>query len=145
MKRILRLILLLGAVTAGLSVPKASAGMAALDPADKRIDDAQAIAVLTKLGVPLERDDRGRVRWIEAAGGELNDEAMRCLPLLPMLEWLEIGGGSVTPAGMAHLKGLKKLRVLGLQDTAVEDAGLAHLTGNSLEEVYLQVVEAKEG
>ena len=62
-----------------------------------------AIQELTKLKIPLQRDSRGVVRWIEATEGELSDEAMRYLPDLSKLEWLEIGGGAITPSGVAHL------------------------------------------
>src|SRR5512135_1720202 len=72
----------------------------------------RAAAALTKLGVPLERDAGGRIRWIIAARGELSDEAMKYLPGLPMLEWLEIGGGNLSAAGMSSLGGCTSLRRL---------------------------------
>ncbi len=114
-------------------------------------DNAQAVAALNRIGVPLQRDPSGRVRWIEAVHGEMDDEAMRHLPGLPSLEWLEIGGGKVTRAGISHLKdctglrrlyvhdvklagdplawlsSLRRLEALSLQHTGISGAGLKHL------------------
>jgi len=93
---------------------------------------------LEKAGVPLERDDLGRVRWIEAAKGELTDEAMRHIADLHALEWLEIGAG-VTAAGVAHLEGLPGIRRLYIHDVDLVDddlgwlAGLSHLEALSLQ------------
>jgi hypothetical protein len=96
--------------------------------ADKIRDNEQAVAALSKLGVPLERDALGRVRWIEAVHGELSDEAMRHLAGLPLLEWLEIGGGSETAAGMAHLKDCHALRRLYIHDVKLGDDALTCLS-----------------
>jgi len=93
--------------------------------ADQQRDDERAAASLVKAGVPLERDVQGRVRWIEAANGELSDEAMSHLPSLPKLEWLEIGGGKITAAGMTHLKDCSALRRLYVHDISLSDDALA--------------------
>jgi hypothetical protein len=107
--------------------------------AEKRRDDAQAIAALVKAGVPLQRDPTGRVRWIEAVKGEVTDAAMRYLPKLPALEWLEISGGTVTAAGMAHLSGCTGLRRLYVHDVQLSDDALAGLAKISrLEALSLQ-------
>ena len=98
-------------------------------PVGNRRNDGDAVAALMKMGVPLQRDVLGRVRWIEAAQGEFSDEAMRQLPGLPMLEWLEIGGGKATAAGMAHLKGCSALRRLYVRDVHLSDDALTILTG----------------
>jgi hypothetical protein len=149
MKRVLLVTAVLAAVALTASVrtaypePAASgggtgtrAGLAA--PAGKA-DDAQAIAALTKNDVPFERDDRGRIRWIEAANGQMNDEIMRRLPGLPLLEWLEIGGGNVTSAGMAHLKGHTAMKRLYVHDVKLSDAALDCLAGfPGLEALSLQ-------
>lgn len=111
----------------------------------------QAADQLEALGVPLQKDPDGIVRWIEARNGELNDEAMSLLPMLPKLEWLEIGNGTVTLAGLknlekcvslkrlyvhdinlkggelAWLSALKKLEALSLQRTAIDGKFLKHL------------------
>jgi hypothetical protein len=141
MKRVLQTIVFLTALTVtvsggwegsalpmsgGRQVRRASTPIGG--PADKRSDDARAIAALMKLGVPLQRDVLGRVRWIEAGHGEFNDEALSNLPSLPMLEWLEIGGGKVTAAGMAHLKGCTALRRLYVHDVHLGNDALAILT-----------------
>ena len=76
----------------------------------QKMDEKEAAEALVKLSVPLQKDPKGVVRWIEAAKGEFNDEAMQYLPALSRLEWLEIGGGSVTPSGMENLKGCSSLR-----------------------------------
>jgi hypothetical protein len=107
--------------------------------ADKIRDDEQAIAALVKMGVPLQRDTLGRVRWIEAVQGEFSDEAMRHLSGLPLLEWLEIGGGKVTAAGMMRLKGCSALRRLYVHDVHLSDDALAVLSNRTrLEALSLQ-------
>ena len=114
-------------------------------------DSAQAAIRLSELGVPLEKDPKGEVRWIEAKKGELKDESMRLLQYLPKLEWLEIGNGMITQDGMKHLgkcttlkrlyvhdinlKGqeltwisnLKQLEALSLQRTKIDGEFLKHL------------------
>ena len=87
---------------------------------DQQQPEQQAIQALTKLGIPLQRDSKGVVRWIEATKGEFSDEAMRYLAQLPGLEWLEIGEGSVTAAGTAQLKGCTALKRLYLHDIRLE-------------------------
>ncbi len=87
--------------------------------------EKDAVAALTRIGVPLQHDARGVVRWIEALSGEMNDEAMGQLPSLPGLEWLEIAGGSVTSSGMANLKKCPTIRRLYIHDV--------NLNGDSLE------------
>jgi hypothetical protein len=79
-------------------------------------NEAQATAALIKMGIPVHKDSQGIVRWIEAAEGELSDEAMRHLPALSKLEWLEIGGGKVTQSGAANLKGCIALKRLYIHD-----------------------------
>jgi hypothetical protein len=107
--------------------------------ADYHRDDRLAVAALKDMGVPLQRDVLGRVRWIEAVQGEFSDEAMRQLPGLPVLEWLEIGRGKVTAAGMAHLKGCSALRRLYVHDVRLSDDTLSILTGlTHLEALSLQ-------
>lgn len=106
---------------------------------DNRRDDGRAAAALNEMGVPLQRDVLGRVRWIEAVQGEFSDEAMRQLPGLPVVEWLEIGRGTTTAAGMAHLKGCSALRRLYVHDVHLSDdaltilADLPHLEALSLQ------------
>jgi len=90
-----------------------------------KFDEAQSVEALTRLGVPMQRAPRGEVRWIEAVGAELNDEAIAYLPGLQKLEWLEIGGGSVTPSGLMSLKNCNSLRRLYIHDI--------NLAGNDLE------------
>jgi len=98
-----------------------------------------AAAALTRLGVPLQHDARGVVRWIEATKGEMNDEAMRHLPELPGLEWLEIGGGGVSPSGIANLKNCRALRRLYLHDINLSGDALPWLSDlTKLEALSLQ-------
>jgi hypothetical protein len=95
-------------------------------------EEANAVEVLKRSGVPLQQDSRGVVRWIEATKGELNDEAMHYLPSLSRLEWLEVGGGNVSPAGMASLKNctaLKRLYVHDINLAGDDLAWLSNLTG----------------
>jgi internalin A len=101
--------------------------------------EQQAIQALTKLGIPLQRDSKGVVRWIEATEGEFSDEAMPYLAQLPGLEWVEIGKGSVTAAGTAQLKGCAELRRLYLHDINLTGDGLDWLSGlKKLEALSLQ-------
>jgi len=117
MKRVLQVILLMALVIAAGGHSAGQIG-----------DSEQAAAALAKQGVPLQRDAQGRVRWIEADKGELNDEAMSRLTGLPKLEWLEIGGGSVTAAGAAHLKDCQSLRRLYIHDVKLGDDALTCLS-----------------
>jgi hypothetical protein len=101
--------------------------------------EEQTVAALLKLGTPFHKDSEGYVRWIEAAGGELSDQAIRLLPSLSKLEWLEIGGGKVTPAGATNLKGCTALKRLYIHDIHLGDdslewlASLTHLEALSLQ------------
>jgi Leucine-rich repeat (LRR) protein len=92
-------------------------------------DEKQAVAELTKLGVPLQKDPKGNVRWIEARQGELNDKALSLLPSLPDLEWLEIGNGIITPDGMKHLGKCTSLKRLYVHDINLMGAELEWLSG----------------
>jgi Leucine-rich repeat (LRR) protein len=107
--------------------------------ASEKEAQAKAVAVLTRLGVPLQHDPKGIVRWIEATKGELNNEAMSHLPGLPALEWLEIGGGSVTRAGLENLKDCTALRRLYVHDINLAGDPLAWLSNlKNLEALSLQ-------
>jgi hypothetical protein len=146
MQTSLRKIVILSFIAAGACLPglALSAGMAcqvrrnaaeAVEPSSQpRTDDAASIAALTKMGVPLQRDANGRVRWIEAVKGELSDQAMHHLPGLPQLEWLEIGHGNVTALGMslgndplAWLSHLTRLEALSLQRLGITGRVLRNL------------------
>jgi hypothetical protein len=101
--------------------------------------EADAVAALTQLHVPLQQDSRGVVRWIEAVNGEMNDEALRHLPALTGLEWLEIGGGSATRGGIANLKNCPGLRRLYVHDIDLSTDPLLWLSNlNKLEALSLQ-------
>ena len=134
MKRVLQASVVLAAFA--IQAGRASEPIGA---ADTIRDNEQAIAALVKMGVPLQRDPLGRVRWIEAVQGEFNDEAMRHLSGLPLLEWLEIGGGKVTASGMARLKGCSALTRLYVHDVHLSDDALAVLSNlTHLEALSLQ-------
>jgi hypothetical protein len=94
----------------------------------QKSDEVQAANALTRLGVPLQRDPHGAVRWIEAEKGEFSDEAMQYLPHLSQLEWLEIGGGSVSPSGITYLKDCVSLRRLYIHDIRLGNDELAWLS-----------------
>ena len=91
--------------------------------------ETEAAKALTKLGVPLQKDPEGVVRWIEATYKEMDDNAMRYLPSLPRLEWLEIGGGKVSAKGMEHLKGCRSLKRLYIHDVDLSGDTLSWLSG----------------
>jgi hypothetical protein len=93
-----------------------------------QLSERDAVAALAKLGVPLQKDNQGVVRWIEAANAEFSDEAMEYLPGLPKLEWLEIGGGKVTPSGIAKLKGCPLLVRLYIHDIKLGNDELTWLS-----------------
>jgi internalin A len=101
--------------------------------------ELDAAAALTRLGVPLQRDDRGVVRWIEATKGEISDEALHHLSALSQLEWLEIGGGNVTRSGLAGLKHCPSLRRLYVHDIDLSGDALEWLANlTKLEALSLQ-------
>jgi hypothetical protein len=102
--------------------------MPAGDQAHQVKSEGDAAAALAKLGVPLQKDSRGVVRWIEATNAELSDDAMQYLPRLSKLEWLEIGGGKVTPSGAAHLKDCPSLIRLYIHDIKLGNDELAWLS-----------------
>jgi hypothetical protein len=108
------------------------------DQAAREGDEGRAVAALEQLGVPLGRDPSGKVCWIEAANGELSDEAMRHLPSLSTLEWLEVSGGKLSAAGMAPLKGCAALRRLYIHDVGLGKDALSWLTDLRLEALSLQ-------
>jgi hypothetical protein len=115
------------------------ADMPAGDRAPQAITEGEAIKALTRLGVPLQKDNRGDVRWIEATNGEFSDEAMQYLPRLSKLEWLEIGGGKVGPSEIAKLKGCPLLVRLYIHDIKLGGDELAWLSGlTKLEALSLQ-------
>lgn len=97
-----------------------------------------AVSALVQMGVPLGRDPSGRVRWIDAAGSQLTDEALRQLPSLPLLEWLEIGGGKATAAGLQALKDCAALRRLYIHDIDLAGSTLEWLAPLHLEALSLQ-------
>ena len=102
-------------------------------------DSAQAAAKLSELGVPLQKDPKGDVRWIEAKKGELKDKSMRLLPHLPKLEWLEIGNGIITQDGMKHLGKCTALKRLYVHDINLEGQELAWISNlKQLEALSLQ-------
>jgi hypothetical protein len=102
-------------------------------------EESEAAAALMKSGVPLQRDPRGMVRWIEATKKEFTDDAMQYLPALSGLEWLEIGGGKAGPAGMEYLKNCRSLRRLYIHDIDLSGDELAWLSGlTRLEALSLQ-------
>ncbi len=104
----------------------------------RKVTASEAAVALTKLGVPMTLDPTGKVRWIEAANGELTDEAMQYLVSLPYLEWLEIGGGKITVAGMSRLKGCVALRRLYIHDIDLTKDSLAWITDLKLEALSQQ-------
>ncbi|MBN1627360.1 MAG: hypothetical protein JW944_12630 [Deltaproteobacteria bacterium] len=102
-------------------------------------DISRAIAKLMESGVPLQKDPKGSVRWIEAKKGELKDEYMSLLPLLPDLEWLEIGGGDVTEKGINHLRKCTALKRLYVHDIELKEAELTWISNlRHLEALSLQ-------
>jgi Leucine-rich repeat (LRR) protein len=101
--------------------------------------ESDAAAALIRIGVPLQHDDRGVVRWIEATRGEISDEALHYLPALSRLEWLEIGGGNATRSGIAALKNCPGLRRLYVHDIDLSGDALEWLSNlTNLEALSLQ-------
>ena len=86
--------------------------------------ESESIKALSGLNVPVHLDVNGSARWIVAARGEINDEALSWLPGLYNLEWLEIGGGTATASGLTHLKKCISLKRLYIHDI--------DLSGNAL-------------
>lgn len=88
----------------------------------------KAVNRLTELGVPLQKDLKGDVRWIEAKKGELTDESMGLLPFLPDLEWLEISESTLTAKGLKHFRKCTALKRLYIHDINLEGEDLAWLS-----------------
>jgi hypothetical protein len=102
-------------------------------------DIEEAATKLVKLGVPLQKDPKGDIRWIEAKKGELSDESIRLLHRLPKLEWLEIGGGNITGKVIEHLGKCTALKRLYIHDIDLEGADLTWISGlKQLEALSLQ-------
>jgi hypothetical protein len=102
-------------------------------------DIARAVTKLTELGVPLQKDPKGDVRWIEAKEGELKDESMSLLPRLPKLEWLEIGNSVLTRDGMKHLEKCIALKRLYIHDIHLDGEELSWISNlKQLEALSLQ-------
>jgi hypothetical protein len=91
-------------------------------------DTARAVTKLTELGVPLQKDPKGNVRWIEAKKGELKDESIRLLPYLPNLEWLEIGKSTLSHDGMKNLGKCIALKRLYIHDINLEGEELTWIS-----------------
>jgi Leucine-rich repeat (LRR) protein len=110
-----------------------------LKESSQRDEESRAVEELKRLGIPLQEDSHGDVRWIEATNGELDDEAMHRLPSLSKLEWLEVGGGKVTTAGIASLKNCPALKRLYIHDINLAGDDLAWLSSlTKLEALSLQ-------
>ncbi len=119
------------------AVPKGSESDSSSDTGSR--DTSRAVAKLLESGVPLQKDPKGAVRWIEAKKGELKDEYMSLLPLLPDLEWLEIGGGDVTEKGIKHLGKCTALKRLYIHDIDLKEAELTWMSNlKHLEALSLQ-------
>jgi hypothetical protein len=104
-----------------------------------RIKEKDAVKALTKLGIPMQQDPQGVVRWIEATKKEFSDEAMAYLPSLSGLEWLEIGGGKLSSSGMAHIKDCPALKRLFIHDIDLSNDSLQWLAPlTRLESLSLQ-------
>ena len=117
-----------------------------LAPNVRHQDIAQAIKKLTELGVPLQKDPKGDVRWIEAKKGELKDESMGLLPCLPKLEWLEIANSVLSQEGMKHLGKCTALKRLYIHDISLEGEELAWISNlKQLESLSLQRTQIDGG
>ena len=140
MKSILRNTLLLAVFTLLIAGNPALSGSNAAPPSDNPSKETiQAEAELKKLGVPIQKDPKGNVRWIEARQGEMNDKALSLLPSLPELEWLEIGSGIVTADGMKHLGKCTSLKRLYVHDIGLQGDELKWLSQlKKLEALSLQ-------
>jgi hypothetical protein len=127
----------------GLACATANQSPGSINNRERKNDEMQAAVALAKMGVPVQQDPSGHVRWIEAADGELSDEALALMPRLPYLEWLEIGGGKVTQSGVKHLKDCPSLRRLFVRDINLggDDltwlSSLSHLEALSLARTHI--------
>ncbi|MEJ2110810.1 MAG: hypothetical protein P8Z37_13060 [Acidobacteriota bacterium] len=118
-------------------------------------ETAQAVSELEKLGVPLQKDPKGVVRWIESREGELTDKALSLLPKLPNLEWLEIGNGIISPNGMKNLGKCSSLKRLYIYDIILKGESLEWISGlprlealslqrTQIDGTFLKYIKAKE-
>jgi len=102
-------------------------------------DITRIVTKLTELNVPLQKDPKEDIRWIEARRGELNDESIRLLQHLPKLEWLEIGNSFITQEGMKYLGKCTALKRLYIHDISLEGEELEWISNlKKLEALSLQ-------
>jgi hypothetical protein len=113
--------------------------MPAGDRAQQLKAEDEAETALIRLGIPLQKDSQGVVRWIEATNAEFSDEALQYLPRLSKLEWLEIGGGKVSLSEIARLKDCSSLIRLYIHDIKLGNDELKWLSSlTKLEALSLQ-------
>ena len=109
------------------------------DNVPRPVDTAKAVTRLNELGIPLQADPGGSVRWIEAKNGEFTDDAMVYLPDLPELEWLEISSSSLSERGLSHLKKCTAIKRLYIHDMNLKGEELSWISSlNQLEALALQ-------
>ena len=117
-----------------------------LAPNVRHKDITQAVKKLAELGVPLQKDPKGDVRWIEAKKGELKDGSMRLLPRLPKLEWLEIANSRLSKDGMKHLEKCAALKRLYIHDINLDGEEIAWISNlKYLEALTLQRTQIDGG
>ena len=70
---------------------------------------------------------QGSEVWVIGGVGNLNDEALRHLPALPLLQDIHLSGRTLTDAGMTHLSRFQSLRTLNLRDDSENPSIVAEL------------------
>jgi hypothetical protein len=108
-------------------------------PAARVRAEQATVEALVRARIPVQKDESGRVRWIEAPRGEVTDTGLALIARLGALEWLEIAGARITGQGLAQLKACTNLKRLYIHDVTLggQDptwlSALTHLESLSLQ------------
>jgi arylformamidase len=100
-----------------------------LGTALKKVDPAQQIDKLKKLGARITLDDQKRVIGVNLGERGVTDADLVHLRGLQHLQELDLTRTKITGAGLVNVKDLTTLRKLFVTETKVDDSGIAHLKG----------------
>jgi internalin A len=119
----MRMLLLLSAALAGLSLAAPAATVDQVDDAVKAIKES---------GGRVWHDEKavGRpVSDVDIEEPESADEVLKVVDALTTIRGLSLFRTNVTDAGLVHLRGLVHMESLDISETEITDAGLVNLRG----------------
>ena len=134
MKRLLNLLLVLGAVGCGHNDadPETTAIPSQANGPAKEGTSSEPLAVLEELGGKTVQNEQGIIVQLDLDNTQCNDDALSHLASLPHLQELWLDGTEITDAGLTRLSHLKELKLLTLNETPITDAGLAQRVRSTL-------------